>query len=413
MNLPHVMQLALTSPWAITPDMLTTVAAIIARHSAGIDVPQLAAAERGPVNQPASQDAGVISVIPIGGVLVPKASPMTDASGMTSYDHLAAQVNAAIADPAVRGILLNVDSPGGSVAGLTEAADVIRQARDVKPVYAIANTLAASAAYWLAAQAEKVFATPSADVGSIGVFAMHQDMTKAFEDAGISPTLISAGRYKTEGHHAAGPLSPDAQARMQAVVDARYQTFLNDVAAGRGTTAADVAANYGEGRVLTADEALHAGMIDQIATYADVIGMMVADISTRPAPAASRARQMIHAESDTLNVNITGTITDDQRDALAAAISAAATTSFEDLAGSALRAAVEVVTRAQSLADVRRGRLTNVKRETLADTLEGLRAAAASIEDVLAATDRPAPADALTAELTRAQLHLAAHHIER
>jgi signal peptide peptidase SppA len=412
MNLPHVMQLALTSPWAITPDMLTTVAAIIARHSAGIDVPHLAAADRGPVNQPASQDAGVISVIPIGGVLVPKASPMTDASGMTSYDHLSAQVNAAIADPSVRGILLNVDSPGGSVAGLTEAADVIRQARDVKPVYAIANTLAASAAYWLAAQAEKVFATPSADVGSIGVFAMHQDMSKAFEDAGISPTLISAGRYKTEGHHAAGPLSQEAQARMQAVVDARYQTFLGDVAIGRMTTKADVAANYGEGRVLTADEALQAGMIDEIATYADVIGMMVTDISTRPAPSASRARQMVHAESDTFT--IAGEIvTDDQQAAeLRKIFAGSPIPSFDYLAGSALRAAVEVVTRAQSLADVRRGRLTNVKRETLADTLEGLRAAAASIEDVLAATDRP-PADAITAELARAQMHLAAHHIER
>ena len=126
-----------------------------------------------------------------------------------------------------------LDSPGGSVYGVSELADEIMNARAQKPVIAIANSLAASAAYWIGCSASELYVTPGGEVGSIGVWQAHFDYSQALAAEGVTPTLISAGKYKVEGNPYA-PLGEDALGFMQSRVDDYYAVFTKSVARGRG-----------------------------------------------------------------------------------------------------------------------------------------------------------------------------------
>jgi capsid assembly protease len=212
----------------------------------------------------------------------------------TSTLELTATVRRLAADPEVKQIILEIDSPGGSIEGVTEAAAAIRAARQVKPVYAIAAPMAASAAYWLAAQATRLLVLGSGQVGSIGVYGVHEDISKAAERLGVKTTLISAGKYKTEGNPWE-PLSDPARADMQSKVDAHYQQFTDDVAFGRGVSPSAVVKGYGEGRMLLARDAVKAGMVDGIGGLDDALqgiaierGRFIAEMDRRRRIAASR-----------------------------------------------------------------------------------------------------------------------------
>jgi len=167
-------------------------------------------------------------------------------------------------DDTISTVLLDIDSPGGTVSGLPELAAEVRQLRESKRVVALANSLTASAAYWIASQADEIVATPEALVGSVGVFTLHEDWSKLNERIGINPTYIFAGKYKVEGNPDQ-PLSDEARAHLQATVDDVYNLFVGDVAKGRGVAPAVVRAEYGEGRALTAKAAKANGLIDRIA----------------------------------------------------------------------------------------------------------------------------------------------------
>jgi signal peptide peptidase SppA len=143
------------------------------------------------------------------------------------------------------------------------------------PVTAIANTLAGSAAYWLASQADEVVVSPSGFVGSIGVFARHVDESAALAQEGLKVTLISAGDYKVEGNPYE-PLSDEAQAAIQALVNETYDAFVNDVAAGRNVSAGDVLAGFGQGRMFSAQGAVAAGLADRVDTFASTVQGLLA-----------------------------------------------------------------------------------------------------------------------------------------
>jgi len=181
----------------------------------------------------------------------------------SDYGTIRASVRRALADPSARTIDLYVDSPGGSVLGLPETADVIHAANRVKPVRAFVTGTAASAAYWLASQASTITLTPSGEVGSVGVLDIHADISKALDTAGVRVTAVHAGEHKVE-RAPFTPLSDDAKARMQGGVDAWYAEFLGTVRRGRGARVSP-GSNYGGGRMLSAREALSAGLIDFIA----------------------------------------------------------------------------------------------------------------------------------------------------
>lgn len=178
---------------------------------------------------------------------------------------LAATMTELANDPTIGTILLHVNSPGGSVVGTKEAADAVYAARQRKRVIALVDPLAASAAYYIAAQATEIACLPSGEVGSIGVYMMHLDLSERLRMDGVKPTFIFAGKHKVDGNPFE-PLSAEARAFEQGEVDKLYREFVAAVARGRGVTAAVVNASFGQGRCYGAKDALAAGMIDRIET---------------------------------------------------------------------------------------------------------------------------------------------------
>jgi signal peptide peptidase SppA len=211
---------------------------------------------------------------------------------------LQATIQAAANDSTIAKILLEFDTPGGSVYGMSELADTIFQARQQKPVIGIANSLSASAGYWAMAQCSEVYCTPSGEVGSIGVYAAHQYIGAALEKEGIVTTLISEGRFKTEGNPF-DSLGEEARSAIQMRIAEYYGAFVDAVAHGRGTTAAKVKSGMGQGRVLGAKDALAAGMIDGIQTFAALLDELVA-ANPPPKPIGGNRRAMALRELDLL-----------------------------------------------------------------------------------------------------------------
>ncbi|HMJ03126.1 MAG TPA: S49 family peptidase, partial [Conexibacter sp.] len=174
-------------------------------------------------------------------------------------------------DPAVGSIVLDVHSHGGTVFGAHELHATILAGRGKgKRIVASINSIAASAAYWIACAADEVVITPGGEAGSIGVYTVHLDVSEALAKAGIKPTIIKAGKYKTEGDPSV-PLTDEARRAIQARADAAYDLFVSDVAAGRGVTPAAVRNGYGQGSVLPAKAAKAEGLVDRIATFEEVV----------------------------------------------------------------------------------------------------------------------------------------------
>jgi capsid assembly protease len=183
----------------------------------------------------------------------------------SDYSQIRASVRRALGDPNVKTVDLLIDSPGGSVLGLPETADAIHAANRVKPVRAFVTGIAASAAYWLASQASTITLTPSGEVGSVGVLDLHADISKALDNAGVKLTAVTAGPHKTE-RAPFTPLTEDAIAHMQVGVDRWYGDFLGAIRRGRSARISSTG-NYGGGRMLSAREALAAGLVDFVSSF--------------------------------------------------------------------------------------------------------------------------------------------------
>lgn len=282
----HVLSFCLDHPWAITRPMLETIASVLARRVAGRELSaedmQSAIANRRNLPQPTG-GGGAVAIIPVHGVLFPRANMMTEMSGATSYDALTAMIREAAKTESVTNIVLDIDSPGGSVAGCTELAAEILKARKRKPITAVANYTMASAAYWLGACATEIVAAPSARVGSVGVFAIHDDLSKALEAEGINRTYITAGKHKADDNETQ-PLEGEAAARWQRMVNDALALFHGDVAKGRGVSIEDVRTKFGEGAVMTAEDARAAGMVDRIGTLDETVRRLAS--GEKPAMAA-------------------------------------------------------------------------------------------------------------------------------
>jgi len=287
----------LSTPWALMPERLNAFAGVLSRwHKgevaaesvmAGIEADKEARANKASSNQRAG--GGMIAVLPFYGVVTQRGNMVDDISGpgSVSTQRFTQAFRDALSDPAVDSILIDIDSPGGSVYGVGELAAEIMQARSQKPVIGIANSLAASAAYWVGAACSELYVTPGGEVGSIGVWQAHEDWSKALEEAGVKTTLISAGKFKVEGNPYQ-PLDGDAQSFMQSRVDDYYTVFTKGVAKGRGVGIDQVRNGMGQGRVLGADAALEEKMVDGVMTFDDVIRKMQKDAKAATRTGASR-----------------------------------------------------------------------------------------------------------------------------
>jgi len=183
---PYVLNAFMESPWAILPNKLTSLVEIVSRHVAGekLDAEEVQMRIHG-ARRPDDRTAGIVAVLPLFGTIFPRANMMTDVSGATSAERFGARFVELVKNPDVGAIVIDVDSPGGQVSGVDELARKIYDARGQKPIVAVSNHLMASAAYWIGTAADEVVVSPSAEVGSIGVFAVHEDMSAALEQQGV------------------------------------------------------------------------------------------------------------------------------------------------------------------------------------------------------------------------------------
>jgi len=271
----HVIQYALSTPWAIRPEYAAIIQDILAMRRAGhkFTAEEVQARIGAAPTRTQTKSSANIAVIPIVGVIEHRMEAMGNISGGMSPDTIARSFRSAMDDPSVTSIVLDIDSPGGTVFGLSELGDEIRAARGKKPVVAVANSVAASAAYWLGSQAEEFVVTPSGQVGSIGVLSMHQDITGMLEQEGVKINLIHFGKYKVEGNPFE-VLGEEARASIQADVDAYGGMFHRAVSKGRSVPVEKVRSEFGQGRMVMASDALARGMVDAVETFDDVIARL-------------------------------------------------------------------------------------------------------------------------------------------
>ena len=275
MRYSFVLKAFIETPWAILPYKLAVLEEIVTRHVMGekLDPEEVQMRIHG-AKRPADRRMGSVAVLRLFGTIFPRANLMTQVSGATSAEIFGAQFADLVKDPEVRAIVLDVDSPGGQVAGIEGVSKQIYDARGSKPIVAVANHVMDSAAYWIGTAADEVVITPSGEVGSVGVFAVHEDFSGQLEQEGIKVTLIKEGKYKAEGNPWE-PLSEEARAAIQVNVSEAYDAFITSVARNRGVKLTEVRNGFGEGRTVGARQAVELGMADRIGTLDETVDRMI------------------------------------------------------------------------------------------------------------------------------------------
>lgn len=274
MKYAHILAAMAAEIWAVEQVKLQTIVGFLAVQASGekFTADEIEAKIAPQTAKAIARREGAVAIIPMQGVISNRMNLMGNISGPggVSSEELASQLRGAIADEGVKAIILDCDSPGGNVHGTDEVSGLIAANRSGKPIVAQVNANCASAAYWMCASCDEIVMTPSAEIGSIGVYTIHDDISAALEKVGIKKTLIGAGKFKGE-NAPFRPLSEDALAYTQQRVDAYYGMFVDRVAAGRGVDADAVRNGFGQGRMVGAAEAVRIGMADRIGTMQDTL----------------------------------------------------------------------------------------------------------------------------------------------
>lgn len=273
-----------------------------------------------------------VAIIPIDGTLMHKSGYIGSSSGAMGYDGIEAQITQALNDADVRGILLDINSPGGEVSGVQALGDII--AGSTKPVWAHANELAASAAYWLASQADRIVLSPSSQVGSIGVLTAHADYSQALAEDGIKVTLLYSGAQKVDGNPYEA-LSAEVAGRIQSDIDALRNDFAAAVAKGRNMPKADVLAT--EAAVYRGKAAVTAGLADEVASFNATLAKFSKSLSRTGSIALTKGTSMSTKAASSDN----GEITQEAHDQAVAAARAEGQAQAAATAAAAQAAAVE------------------------------------------------------------------------
>ncbi|MBU9502830.1 S49 family peptidase [Burkholderia multivorans] len=293
MNFPHLATRLFNVPIAITPHKAEIVMAALADrlgitqlfHPDGHVIALAGGGAQAFLSDMGAEDEPVdmrpydvwegVARIPIQGTLVHKLGTLHPWSGMTGYDGIRSLLSLAMEDPEVRAIVLDIDSPGGEVAGCFDLTDAIYEAREEKPIWSILSESAYSAAYAIASASDRIIVPRTGGTGSVGVICMHVDFSKALSQAGIDVTLIHYGDRKADGNEYS-PLSKDARARIQADVDAMGELFVETVARNRGLTAARVRSTQA-GTFLGA-AGVEVGFADAVMAPDDALASLLAEL---------------------------------------------------------------------------------------------------------------------------------------
>lgn len=278
MLLPHLASRIFGTPLLVQRAKLDVILSVLGPRLelASTTLPEPLAAV--PTARPAVPDAAGIAVIPIHGTLVKRTLGLEAASGLTSYQEIAAMLEAALADPGVAGILLDVDSPGGEASGSFDLARRVREAAAVKPIWAVANDAAFSAAYAIACASDRLVVTETGGVGSIGVIALHIDQSVKDAAEGYRYTAITAGTHKNDlSPHE--PLTDAARNELKAEVDRLYDLFVAHVGAMRHLPEPAVRAT--EAALYFGPHAIEAGLADGIGTLEATLAKFSAHLRSR------------------------------------------------------------------------------------------------------------------------------------
>lgn len=281
-SMPHLASRIFGTPLLIHPRKLDVILSVIgprlglAMSDDSQALIKHLASQASPVNPTALTSN--IAVISVSGTLVRRAAAVDAASGLTSYAAISAQLAQAVRDPAVNAILLDIDSPGGEAGGAFDLADQIMAARQIKPIWAVANDDAFSAAYAIASAASRVYVTRTGGVGSVGVIALHVDQSQRDAMSGLRYTAVYAGDRKNDmSPHA--PLSTDAAQALQTEVDRLYGLFVSTVAANRNLSAQDVQDT--EAGLYFAQDAIDVGLADVVGTLDDALLALSEELHTQ------------------------------------------------------------------------------------------------------------------------------------
>jgi len=247
-------------PWLITPEAHASLSELVASR---LEVAP-GAGDGKPTGPAALVDEG-LAVIPLHGVMLRRPDPIARLFGATDTEAIREAVDLAAGDRSVGAVLLDIDSPGGSINGTPELAAAVRNAASRKPVYAFSAGMMCSAAYWVGSQADVLYAAPSARVGSIGVLLPVVDRSEAFAKAGVKVEVFAAGKFKGAGVPGTS-LTDEQRAWLQQGVEETWGQFKDAVRSRRR-----VADGAMEGQHFAAGSALGHGLLSGLAdTRAEV-----------------------------------------------------------------------------------------------------------------------------------------------
>jgi len=295
MKFEHIWQYVDETPWAILPSKAKLILAVLHARTEGIKAtPEALQAVMGRSGEMTAR--GAVAVLPLRGIIAHRAGSLEASSGGTSTESFGRVYKQLMGDPNVSAVVLDVDSPGGAVAGVHELATEMLALRGTKPVIAIANSVMASAAFWLAAAAaDEIWAIPSATVGSIGVAALREHAGE--EAANVEVFTSAENKADSLG---VGPLSEDGKKRLQARIDEAGDWFRADVAKGRGVAVSAVRAKFGEGAIFGGTDGVAAGLIDRVGTLDEAIvkasKMKSVSMRAEAAEDVNAMREQVHEE---------------------------------------------------------------------------------------------------------------------
>jgi capsid assembly protease len=289
MNYPMIAARVFNRPLAFSAAKLQVIMGVLGPRL-GFEAPALvadvgrAADVRKFPNMAAREARAGIRTLDISGSLVNRFASAD--SGVVSYDEIRDGLAAAVEDPDVRGVMLRLNSFGGEVNGLWDVADEIRAARKVKPVWGSVDDFAYSAGFALGAQVERLYVTRSAGVGSVGIIAMHYDLSGYYEKAGVRPIAVFAGAHKND-FASTGPLGDEALAWLQGSVNQEWERFLDYVAGGRGLSVDAVRAT--QAAAYEAEQAIEIGFADVIGTFNQALSDFEAHLRSGAGQPTARA----------------------------------------------------------------------------------------------------------------------------
>jgi len=266
----HILRYIASDVWLMDDARLDAIIEVVKNGPLLAEFPKV---EQQPTESPQG-----IAIIPVVGTIAPKMNMMTALSGGTTAEGIENAVLATERDDSIAVRIMEMDSPGGFVEGVEEAAAVIRESAKVKPIIGVINHQASSAMYWMGSAVSELFASPSARGGSIGVASVHTWKDEANSE--VKHEILKIGERKAQ-EHPYGPLTDEARASIMDRMQEVYGRFVGAVAEHRQTTTQNVMENFGKGGTLSAQQMAEVGMIDGLKTMRQVVSEQLSNLSRK------------------------------------------------------------------------------------------------------------------------------------